>query len=374
MNDKVPPVYIDHSSRLPLLTDFGRAFTGLKNSSSPELVERTRTLFEFLSGRLGFPDSAMGRENQECFNTFLRSVYPEVMIDLADLVYVQHERLAVFLSFDHINLSLKKDLGERCGPLEPLNEKMAALFYELARTLLCNPGLSQEPEVVRLLSESYSYYLYQTENFPWEDPVQPRPLNLHQPALDTATGLAGFSMIHNWPDNFPALVLADSEPFIVRGLSHYLGLTGKSNVKVVEADFPSRPPQGMKFGLIMSNKFLHHLQRPERIRFFQWCMNALEPDGTLGILDTDLEYQILQQSRRSEFKDKLTVGYLDTLVEIESDFADTLEADVKASGFRITHSERREYHDETDAYSQNPGETLSLTFTGLEIAAEKPAG
>ena len=371
MNNKA--VYTDSSSRLPLLTDHGRAFIGLENSKSPELVERVKILFEFLNGHLGFPDSPEGRENQECLNALLRSVYPEVMIDLADLIYVQHERLAVFLSFDHININLKKDLGESCGPLEPLNEKMGFLFYELARTILRDPSLRQDPEVIRLLSESYSFYLYQTENFPWEDAVQPKPLNLQQPVLDAATGLAGFCMIHNWPDHFPTLVLTDNEPFIVRGLSHYLGLTGKSNVTILNADFPSRPPRGMKFGLVMSSKFLHHLKRPDRKRFLQWVMDALEPGGVRGILDTDLEHHILEQSKRPEFRNKLTAGYGETLMEIESNFADTLKMDVEAAGFRITHSERGEYHDETDAYSQVPGDTLSLLFVGLEIAAEKPA-
>ena len=205
MNESITPVFVDGPARLPLLTDHGRAFNGLKNSSSSELVERVKSLFEYLSGRLGFPDSTEGKESQECFNTLLRSVYPEVMIDLADLVYAQHERLAVFLSFDHININLKKDLGENCGSLEAINKKMGHLFYQLARTIIADPTLRQDSQIIRLLSESYSYYLYQTENFPWEDLVQPRPLNLHQPVLDAATGLAGFSMIHNWPEIFPKL-------------------------------------------------------------------------------------------------------------------------------------------------------------------------
>lgn len=373
MNNKIAPLFVEGSPRLPLLTDHGRAFTGLKNSRSPELVERVKSLFEYLSERLGFPDSPEGKENQECFNTLLRSVYPEVMIDLADLIYAQHERLAVFLSFDHININLKKDLGENYGSLETTNKKMGQLFSQLARTIIGNPTLRQDSEIIRLLSESYSYYLYQTENFPWEDPVQPKPLNPHQPVLDTATGLAGFSMIHNWPDNSPKLVLSDNEPFIVRGLSHYLELTGKKNVILMEADFPANPPQGMKFGLIMANKFLHHLKRPDRIQFLQWSMSVLEPKGMLEILDTDLECQILEQSRRPEFGDKLTVGYRETLVEIEKEFADNLKSDVESAGFRITHFDCREYHDVTDAFSQNPGVNLSLEFTGLEIAAEKPA-
>ena len=371
MIDKDRLVYIDSFPRLSLLTDYGRAFIGLENSKSPELVERVKSLFELLNGRLGFPDSPEGRENQECLNTLFRSVYPEVMIDLADLVYVQHERLAVFLSFDHININLEKDLGEKCEPLEPLNQKMSALFYQLTRTLLRDTTLRNDKEVVRLLSEGYSYYLYQTGNFPWEHSAHPHPLNSHQPVLDTATGLAGFSMINSWSSDSPMLVLTDSEPFIVNGLSHYLGLTGKSNVTVLDADFPSRPPQGMKFGLITSNKFLHHLRRSDRKRFLQWVFDSLEPRGMLEILDTDLEHQILEQTRRPEFGNKLTAGYEETLVEIEDDFAVTLAGDVEAAGLRITHSEGREYHDKTDAYSQHPGDNLSLKFVGLEIVAEK---
>ena len=59
------------------------------------------------------------------FNLLLRSIYPEVMIDLADLVYAQHERLAVHLSFDQININLKKDFDENSDSLEKLNQKMA---------------------------------------------------------------------------------------------------------------------------------------------------------------------------------------------------------------------------------------------------------
>ena len=372
MNDNTTPVFVSGLSRLPLLTDHGRAFNGLKNSSSAELVERVKSLFEYLNERLGFPDSTEGRENQECFNTLLRSVYPEVMIDLADLVYAQHERLAVFLSFDHINVNSKKEMGGNCGSFEAINKKMGQLFYQLARTIIENPALRQDSVIIRLLSESYSYYLYQTENFPWDNPVQARPLNSHQPVLDTATGLAGFSMIHEWPENFPKLVLSDNEPFIVCALSHYLELTGKRNVALVEARFPVSPPAGMKFGLIIATKFLHHLTRPDRIKFLEWSMDALEPNGMLAIMDTDLEHEILEQSKQPEFGGKLTAGYQETLVEIEDGFADNLKSDVASTGFRITHFECREYHDETDAFSQNPGDNLSLKFSGLEIAAEKP--
>ena len=86
MTDKIAPIFIDSSPRLPLLNNHGRDFMGLENSSSPELVERTKNLFEYLNERLGFVNSAEGRENQKYFNLLLRSIYPEVMIDLADLV------------------------------------------------------------------------------------------------------------------------------------------------------------------------------------------------------------------------------------------------------------------------------------------------
>ena len=54
MTDKIAPVFVDSSSRLPLLNNHGRGFMGLENSSSPELVERVKILFEYLSERLGF--------------------------------------------------------------------------------------------------------------------------------------------------------------------------------------------------------------------------------------------------------------------------------------------------------------------------------
>ena len=68
MINKIDSVFIDDSSRLPLLTDNGRTFMGLENSSSSELVERVRNLFEYLNESLGFNNSEAGRENQKCFN------------------------------------------------------------------------------------------------------------------------------------------------------------------------------------------------------------------------------------------------------------------------------------------------------------------
>ena len=371
MINKIDSVFIDDSSRLPLLTDNGRTFMGLENSSSSELVERVRNLFEYLNEHLGFNNSAEGRENQKCFNLLLRSIYPEVMIDLADLIYAQHERLAVYLSFDQININLKNNLDANGYLLEKLNQKMAQLFHQLATTISENHFLKEDSKIICLLSESYSYYLYQTKNFPWEDVPQLRLLNLEDSVLDVATGLAGFSRINSWPENFPQLVLSDNENFIVNGLSHFLKLTGKKNVILLEADFPKKPPEGMKFGFIVVNKFMHHLQRGDRINFLKWSRCVLEEHGVLEILDTDLENHIIEQSSQPEFKNKLTVGYLKTLVEIESDYTKTLKFDVEDAGFRITHFACREYCDETDAFSQNPGDTISLKFKGLEIVAEK---
>ena len=93
----------------------------------------------------------------------------------------------------------------------------------------------------------------------------------------------------------------------------------------------------------------------------------------LEILDTDLEHYIVEQSEQPEFKNKLTIGYLETLVEIESDYTDTLKSDVQGAGFRIIHFDCRNYCDETGAFSQNQGDTISLKFKGLEIVAEKSA-
>ena len=64
---------------------------------------------------------------------------------------------------------------------------------------------------------------------------------------------------------------------------------------------------------------------------------------------------------------------METLVEIERDYTDTLKIDVQGAGFRIIHFDCRNYWDETDAFSQNQGDILSLKFKGLEIIAEKSA-
>jgi hypothetical protein len=45
--------------------------------------------------------------------------------------------------------------------------------------------------------------------------------------------------------------------------------------------------------------------------------------------------------------------------------------DVRHAGFDVSHFDFHEYEDETDAYSQNPGDDLSIKFIGLEIMANK---
>ena len=148
-------------------------------------------------------------------------------------------------------------------------------------------------------------------------------------------------------------------------------MLGKKNVEIIEAKFPSKTPQSLKFGLIMSNKFLHHLNRPERKKFLSWALESLEPNGILDILDTDIELQILRNSKDPVFKEKLTSGYLETLVDIEDDFAKTLVSDIKESGFDISNSDFKTFQDETDAYSRHSGDSLPIEFHGIEIIAKK---
>ena len=93
------------SSRLPLLTQSGKGFLGLEHSSSPELVERVKKLFDYLNQQIGFENSPQGEKDQLHLNLLIRSAYPEILLDLADLIYVQHERPAVMLNFDHIKLN-----------------------------------------------------------------------------------------------------------------------------------------------------------------------------------------------------------------------------------------------------------------------------
>ena len=67
MTGRNDPVFINDSCRIPLLNDYGRAFLGLENSSSPELAERVKSLFQYLNDYLGFPHSIEGNENQKYF-------------------------------------------------------------------------------------------------------------------------------------------------------------------------------------------------------------------------------------------------------------------------------------------------------------------
>lgn len=367
------PIFIKGAEKLSLVTDSGRDYLGLAKSSSPELSGRTIALFKRLDSLLGFPVSEEGKHNQKIFNLILRYAYPELMIDLSDLIYVQHERPMVFLNFDHINMNLQTDaepidIGET---LNALNSKMEFLFLELASTLKKDKSLGEDKEVVRLLSESYSHYLYLTENFPWEDPLKETipPGNL--PALDIASGLAGYSLIFDWPDDHPKLVLTDSMSFIIEGLNHYKGLIGKTNVDIVKIDFPDANAITTNFGSIHSTKFLHHLKQSDRQRFLKWVFDHLEPEGIFRVVDTDLEYQILMEAKDPAYQKKLMPGFLETLVDVGENFCGKLLDDIKASGLNLMDHEVGDYHDETDAFSHYPGENLSLKFRGIEIVAEK---
>ena len=86
-----------------------------------------------------------------------------------------------------------------------------------------------------------------------------------------------------------------------------------------------------------------------------------------------MEYQILKRARNPEYRNKLTHGYLETLVEIEESFCETLIQDVRHVGFDVSHFDFHEYEDETDAYSQVAGDNLSIKFVGLEIIALRAA-
>ena len=371
MNEILTPVFVKIPDRLPLVTSQGSAYLGLQHSSSAELVERVQALFSHLNQTLGFPPTAVGKENQDCFNTLLRVVYPELMLDLADLIYVQHERPAVFLNFDHININLRKDRSVDYESIQGLNAKMESLFQELTRTLKNDPQFCDDPEIIRLLSESYSFYLFQTENFPWDDALPELSENANQPIMDVATGLTGFNMIHMWPSECPTLYLTDNMPFITEGLNHYKNLVKKNNIEILKIDFGIDEPKVPPLGRIWANKFLHHLKRKERRQFLLWAFKSLDSGGSLQILDTDLEHRIFRKEHDSNFKGKLISGYLETLVEIEGGFCETLVQDTRQSGFKVTHFDFNSYHDETDAYSQFPGDEISIDFLGFEIVAEK---
>ncbi|GJL77125.1 MAG: hypothetical protein NPINA01_01140 [Nitrospinaceae bacterium] len=371
MNDASPSAFTTAPDRLPLLTDHGSAFLGLQHSSSPELVERVRQFFAHLNRTLGFLPTPEGKEAQDCFNLLLRAAYPELMLDLADLIYVQHERPAVFLNFDHININLRRERSIDFDLLPELNGKMEALFLQLTKTLKKNVRFCEDPEIIRLLSESYSYYIFQTGNFPWDEALPTLPLKLKRPLMDIATGLTGFNIIHLWPEDHPTLFLTDNMPFIVEGLTHFKNLAKKRNIEILKVDFGAEGPEVPALGGIWVNKFLHHLKRHERQQFLRWAVKGLAPGGNLQILDTDLEHRILQKGKNKDFKGKLIPGYLETLVSIEGDFCETLVSDTKQAGFKVTHFDFNKYHDETDAYSQFPGDDISIDFLGFEIAAEK---
>ncbi len=413
MSELKSPIFVTDSGRLTLLTSQGRGFLGLQKSNLPVLCIRVKALFEHLNNVIGFANTPEGAQYRDCFNVMLRAIYPEVMLDLADVIYVQHERLSVSLNFDVINQILFKEYGggqqedsttespslEQISPLPPksvasihdrrsikvpspegreknrkfleLNNTMEFLFQEFARNLKGNPLFYNDPKIIQLLSESYSFYLYQTENFPWQNPIEPNPRNMDQPVMDIASGLAGLRIIFKWPENFPTLYLTDGMPFIIQCLTHYKTMLGKKNVEILDAEFPARAPRDLKLGLIMSNKFLHHLKRPERKEFLRWALDSLELNGILDILDTDIELQILRQSKDPLFEKKVTFGYLATLVDIEDDFCKTLESDIRQAGFEVTKSDFNEYSDNTDAYSHFPGDNLSIKFHGIEIVAKK---
>jgi hypothetical protein len=368
----VPSPFIKSTAQLSLVTDVGRKFIGMEHNKSPELAHRVQSVFQFLNGKLGFPDTDAGRQNQEMFNLLVCMVYPEILIDLADLIYVQHERPAVYLNFDHIHMNLRKDRTDLSQPMEQVDKKLSFLFNELADLIKKDPILHNDPEWITLLSESYSFYLSETKNFPWDNPMELVPHDLSAPLMDVATGLAGFRLIHDWPKNFPRLVLADNMPFIIAGLNHFAKLSGKTNIEVLDVDFP-KGPLDKRYGCILANKFLHHLQRPERQQFLRWSQEVLEPEGSLMILDTDLECQVLQRAINPEYRNKLTHGYVETLVEIEANFCETLIQDVRQTGFDVSHFDFHEYEDETDAYSQVAGDNLSIKFVGLEIVAQRPS-
>ena len=366
MKDWHQSVFVSTPERLPLVDE--PEYLGLRNSSSPEMAERVRLLFDHLNGRLGFANDARGKEQRKCFNALLRYAYPEVMIDLADIVYVQHERPMVFLNREHIDMNFHNDLKPPVFA-QAANDNMEFLFHRLAWTLKRDEALFNDPVVVRLLAESYSYYVFQTGNFPWEEAV-PDSQTAGRPVLDVATGLTGFSLIHAWPEDFPRLVLTDKMPFILESLNHYKRLLDKQNVEILQADFPMDRPLD-PFGSIWANKFLHHLQRQERRTFLRWAWEHLEPGGVLNIVDADLEHRILQQANDPAFRGKLIPGYLDTLVQIEDNFCKTLTDDVRQAGFKVLHLDSHEYLDETDAYSLHVGDDIKLKFSGFEIFGEK---
>ena len=363
-------IFSKSEDRLSLITDAGKTYSGLNNSKSPELCQRVTDFFGYLNKHIGFPKTDLGRDNQTIFNLLLQSAYPEIMIDLADLVYVQHERPAVYLNFDHIHMNFKKDRVSLPESVDQINDKFSFLFWELARIIRETLVLFNDSQIASLLGESYSIYLFQTKNFPWDNPMEMIPEDLKGCVMDVATGLSGFRLIHDWPKHYPKLILTDNLTFIVKGLTHFAKISERTNIEILNIDFPEGPLE-KHCGCILASKFLHHLQRSERKKFLQWVMKALQPGGMLLILDTDLEFQILKRAKNPEYGDKLINGYKETLVKIEDKFCETLIKDVRQAGFNVLHFDFHEYEDETDAYSQYPGDNLSIKFIGLEIIANK---
>jgi hypothetical protein len=255
--------------------------------------------------------------------------------------------------------------------MDELGPDMEVLFRELAEILQSQKDLRENAVVVRLLAEGYSYYMALTKNFPWEDPLKDQIPPGTAPVLDVATGLTGFSLIHDWPASHPLLVLADSMPFIVEGLTHFKNLLGRKNVEILKAEFPESSGASYKFGTIHVSKFLHHLPREDRKRFLRWALNQLIPGGQLSVIDTDLENRILKDSEDIQYRNKLMPGYLETLVKIEDRFCHNLVDDIRELGFAVRNFDFHEYHDETDAYSHYPGEDLPIKFLGFDILAQK---
>ncbi|MEC7641743.1 MAG: class I SAM-dependent methyltransferase [Nitrospinota bacterium] len=368
MNDSNRRVFENNPAGLSLIDN--PVYLGLTRSSSPEMAERVRLLFDHLNGKLSFANNPQGKEDQKCFNCLLRYVYPELMIDLADIIYVQHERPMVFLNLEHINFNLQSDPQAKYQPSPTLDTRMEFLFRRLTDTIRQDEMFFNDPTVVRLLAESYSYYIFQTKNFPWEETVPDSQIVGGGAVLDVATGLTGYSLAHDWPENFPRLILTDKMPFILESLRHYQSLLGRQNIEIVRADFPGTQPS-QPLGSIWANKFLHHLQREERQQFLRWAWDCLEPKGVFNIVDADLENRILHRARDSVYRSKLIPNYLGTLVEIEEGFSENLVQDVRQAGFKMLHFDSHEYRDETDAYSMHVGDNIDLQFTGFEIFGEK---
>lgn len=270
-----------------------------------------------------------------------------------------------------MNRNADPDPPQPSQSADDFGSELESEFRELTEVLKNDTGLREDPVVVRMLAESYSYYMALTKNFPWEDPLKDQIPPGTEPVLDVATGLTGFSLIHDWPVSHPPLVLSDSMPFIVEGLTHFRELLGRGNVEIMQADFPESPGRASRFGTIHVSKFLHHLQREERRRFLRWARDQLVPEGQLFIIDTDLENRILAAADDLDYASKLMPGYLETLVNIEDRFCHNLVDDVRESGFAVRNFDFHEYHDETDAYSHYPGDNLPVKFLGFEILAQK---